>query len=87
MAKITYIRTQRHRRMSWTSPAPEPVMEGARDKRHSLAIEARLRGAVRASTAMLYVHPDWVAKLPGKKAMEEDMLDFGFEDPTRRARV
>jgi 2Fe-2S ferredoxin len=33
------------------------------------------------------VHPDWVAKLPEKDAMETDMLDFAFEPDEARSRL
>ena len=36
-------------------------------------------GVCACSTCHVYVHPDWVAKLPERDDMEEDMLDFAFD--------
>ena len=35
----------------------------------------------------VYVHPDWVEKLPAIDSMEEDMLDFAFEPDKVRSRL
>ncbi len=59
------------------------VMEGARDNGIP-GIEADCGGACACSTCHVYVDPDWVARLPAKDGMEEDMLDFAFQpDPVR----
>ena len=59
------------------------VMEGARDNGIP-GIEADCGGACACSTCHVYIDAGWVAKLPKKEAMEEDMLDFAFEpDPVR----
>jgi len=59
------------------------VMEGARDNGVP-GIDADCGGACACSTCHVYVAPDWVAKLPAKDAMEEDMLDFAWNpDPVR----
>ena len=42
-------------------------------------IDADCGGACACSTCHVYVHPDWVGKLPPKEDMEEDMLDFAFD--------
>lgn len=54
------------------------VMEGARDNGVP-GIDADCGGACACSTCHVYVHPDWVEKLPKIETMEEDMLDFAFE--------
>ncbi|OIQ64501.1 ferredoxin-6 [mine drainage metagenome] len=54
------------------------VMEGARDNGIP-GIEADCGGACACSTCHVYVDPAWVDRLPKKDAMEEDMLDFGFD--------
>jgi ferredoxin, 2Fe-2S len=82
MAKITYIEHS-GRRHEVEVPNGLTVMEGARDNGIP-GIEADCGGACACSTCHVYVDPDWVAKLPPKQAMEEDMLEFAYEpDPTR----
>ena len=54
------------------------VMEGARDN-NIPGIDADCGGACACSTCHVYIHPDWVAKVPVREPMEEDMLDFAFE--------
>ena len=83
MAKITYIE---HGGTEHVVDVPNglTVMEGARDNGIP-GIEADCGGACACSTCHVYVHPDWVAKLPEKDAMEEDMLDFAYDvRPTSR---
>ncbi len=62
------------------------VMEGARDN-NIPGIEADCGGACACSTCHVYVHPDWVGKLPKKDDMEVDMLDFAFEPDETRSRL
>ena len=50
-------------------------------------IDADCGGACACSTCHVYVDPAWVEKLPGKEAMEEDMLDFAFEPDAARSRL
>jgi len=82
MAKITYIE---HKGRPHTVEVPTglTVMEGARDNGIP-GIEADCGGACACSTCHVYVDPAWVAKLPPKQAMEEDMLEFAYKpDPVR----
>ena len=44
-------------------------------------------GACACSTCHVYVHPDWVEKLPAREPMEEDMLDFAYEPDPARSRL
>ncbi len=82
MARITYIEHDGTEHVVDVSSGMT-VMEGARDN-NIPGIEADCGGACACSTCHVYVHPDWVGKLPEKDEMEEDMLDFAFEpDPTR----
>lgn len=62
------------------------VMEGARDNAIP-GIEADCGGACACSTCHVYVHPDWVGKLPPKEDMEEDMLDFAYQPDAQRSRL
>lgn len=62
------------------------VMEGARDN-NIPGIDGDCGGACACSTCHVYVHPDWVDKLPAKDGMEEDMLDFAFEPNPERSRL
>lgn len=82
MAKITYVE---HDGTEHTVEVANglTVMEGARDN-NIPGIEADCGGACACSTCHVYIHPDWVAKIPPKEDMEEDMLDFAWEpDPVR----
>lgn len=82
MAKITYIEHNGTEHMIEVANGLS-VMEGARDN-NVPGIEADCGGACACSTCHVYVHPDWVEKLPAKDDMEEDMLDFAYEpDPVR----
>ena len=62
------------------------VMEGARDN-NIPGIDADCGGACACSTCHVYVHPDWVEKLPAREPMEEDMLDFAYEPDSVRSRL
>ena len=77
MAKITYVE---HNGTEHTVDVANglTVMEGARDN-NIPGIEADCGGACACSTCHVYVHPDWVAKLPEIDPMEEDMLEFAYE--------
>lgn len=82
MVKITYIEFNGTEHVIDVAPGLT-VMEGARDNGVQ-GIEADCGGACACSTCHVYVDPDWVAKLPKKDAMEEDMLDFAYQpDPVR----
>ena len=50
-------------------------------------IDADCGGACACSTCHVYVHPDWVEKLPAREPMEEDMLDFAYEPDPARSRL
>tara|TARA_B100000902_G_C27139185_1_gene827697 strand:+ start:148 stop:471 length:324 start_codon:yes stop_codon:yes gene_type:complete len=62
------------------------VMEGARDN-NIPGIEADCGGACACSTCHVYIDPKWVAILPSKDDMEEDMLDFAWEPDSERSRL
>jgi len=82
MAKITYVEFNGTEHVV-DVPNGLTVMEGARDNGIP-GIEADCGGACACSTCHVYVAPDWVDRVPGKEAMEEDMLDFAFQpDPVR----
>jgi 2Fe-2S ferredoxin len=85
MAKITYIE---HNGTEHVVDVPNglTVMEGARDN-NIPGIEADCGGACACSTCHVYVHPDWVAKLPEIDPMEEDMLEFAYEPDPERSRL
>jgi len=61
------------------------VMEGA-VQNNVPGIEADCGGACACSTCHAYVDADWVARLPAREDMEEDMLDFAYE-PNARSRL
>jgi 2Fe-2S ferredoxin len=85
MAKITYIE---HNGTEHVVDVPDglTVMEGARDN-NIPGIEADCGGACACSTCHVYVHPDWVSKLPEIDPMEEDMLEFAYEPDAERSRL
>ena len=85
MAKITYIEHNGTEHVVDVANGLT-VMEGARDN-NIPGIEADCGGACACSTCHVYVHPDWVEKLPEKDAMEEDMLDFAYEPDPSRSRL
>ena len=85
MAKITYIEHNGTKHEVEVANGLT-VMEGARDN-NIPGIEADCGGACACSTCHVYVDAAWVAKLPAKDAMEEDMLDFAWEPDTEKSRL
>ncbi len=85
MAKITYIEHNGTEHVVDVANGLT-VMEGARDN-NIPDIEADCGGACACSTCHVYVHPDWVSKLPEIDPMEEDMLEFAYEPDTTRSRL
>ncbi len=85
MAKITYIEHNGTEHVVEVADGLT-VMEGARDN-NIPGIEADCGGACACSTCHVYVHPDWVAKLPEIDPMEEDMLEFAFQPDAVRSRL
>lgn len=85
MPKITYVE---HSGKEHTVDVAEglTVMEGAVSNNIS-GIDADCGGACACSTCHVYVHPDWVGKLPEKEDMEVDMLDFAYEPDAVRSRL
>lgn len=80
MAKITYIEHNGTEHVVDVDTGLT-VMEGARDN-NIPGIEADCGGACACSTCHVYVDKAWVDRVPGKDAMEEDMLDFAYQpDP------
>lgn len=74
MAKITYI-DQKGTERTVDVPAGWSVMEGA-VKNRVPGIDADCGGACACATCHVYVDPAWLAKLPPRQEMEEQMLDF-----------
>jgi 2Fe-2S ferredoxin len=85
MAKITYIEHGGTEHVVEVANGLT-VMEGARDN-DIPGIDADCGGACACSTSHVYVHPDWVGKLPERDDMETDMLDFAFEPDQTRSRL
>ena len=85
MAKITYVEFGGKEHIIEVATGMT-VMEGARDNGVK-GIEADCGGACACSTCHVYVDEAWVAKLPKKDAMEEDMLDFAFQPDANRSRL
>lgn len=85
MAKITYIEHNGTEHVVDVAPGLT-VMEGARDN-NIPGIDADCGGACACSTCHAYVDPAWVEKLPGKEAMEEDMLDFAYQTDPATSRL
>ncbi len=85
MPKITYIEHSGSEHVVEVS-CGLTVMEGARDN-NIPGIDADCGGACACSTCHVYVHPDWIGKIPSRDPMEEDMLDFAFEPDFERSRL
>ena len=85
MAKITYIEFGGTEHVVEVSNGLT-VMEGARDN-NIPGIEADCGGACACSTCHVYIHPDWIEKLPARDDMETDMLDFAYEPDETRSRL
>ncbi|RUS63261.1 2Fe-2S ferredoxin [Pseudorhodobacter sp. E13] len=85
MAKITYVEFGGKEHVVEVKNGLT-VMEGARDNGIP-GIEADCGGACACSTCHVYVDPAWVAKLPAKDGMEEDMLDFAYQPDPERSRL
>ena len=85
MAKITYVEFGGKEHIIEVATGMT-VMEGARDN-GVRGIEADCGGACACSTCHVYVDEAWVARLPKKDAMEEDMLDFAFQPDAARSRL
>lgn len=85
MAKITYIEHNGTEHVVDVASGLT-VMEGARDN-NIPGIEADCGGACACSTCHVYVDATWVAKIPARDAMEEDMLDFAWEPDTEKSRL
>ena len=85
MPKITFVE---HGGKEHTVDVAEglTLMEGAVSN-NVPGIDADCGGACACSTCHVYVHPDWVGKLPEKEDMEIDMLDFAFEPDETRSRL
>lgn len=77
MVAITYV-TADGTKYETDVPAGLSLMEGARNN-NVPGIVAECGGACACSTCHVYVDEAWVAKLPAKETMEEDMLDFAWE--------
>lgn len=74
MPKITYIE-QNGTERTVEVPVGWSVMEGA-VKNRVPGIDADCGGACACATCHVYVDPAWLAKLPQRQEMEEQMLDF-----------
>ena len=85
MPKITYVEHGGSEHVVEVSTGLT-VMEGARDN-NIPGIDDDCGGACACSTCHVYVHPDWVEKLPAREPMEEDMLDFAYEPDSVRSRL
>jgi 2Fe-2S ferredoxin len=77
MPKIKYI-DQNGTERAIDVPVGWSVMEGAVNNRVP-GIDADCGGACACATCHVYVDPAWLAKLPPKSEMEENMLDFALE--------
>jgi len=85
MPQITYVE-HNGTQHSFQVPNGQTVMEGARNN-NLAGIPADCGGACACSTCHVYVDNTWVAKLPVKDALEEDMLDFAWEPDPERSRL
>lgn len=77
MPKITYIDSAGAKR-TVEADAGSTVMEAA-IRNNIPGIEAECGGACACATCHVYVAEEWCAKVGEPSAMEEDMLDFGYD--------
>jgi 2Fe-2S ferredoxin len=77
MPKIKYIDQNGTERVI-DVPVGWSVMEGAVNNSVP-GIDADCGGACACATCHVYVDPKWLAKLPPKAELEENMLDFALE--------
>lgn len=64
----------------------QTLMEAAK-KNHIPGIEADCGGVCSCSTCHVYVHPEWINKIPKMDEMEQDMLDFAYKPDRRFSRL
>jgi len=77
MAKITYI-THDEQKFEIDAANGTTVMENA-IKNSVPGIEAECGGACACATCHLYIDEAWAEKVGSPEMMEEDMLDFAWE--------
>ena len=77
MPKINYIDSSGTKR-TVDAESGSTVMEAA-IRNHIPGIEAECGGACACATCHVYVAEEWRAKVGEPSAMEEDMLDFGYD--------
>ena len=77
MPKITYIDSAGAKR-TVEADAGSTVMEAA-IRNNIPGIEAECGGACACATCHVYVAEEWRAMVGEPSAMEEDMLDFGYD--------
>jgi 2Fe-2S ferredoxin len=85
MAKITYVEFSGKRHEIEVAEGLT-VMEGARDNGIP-GILAECGGACSCSTCHVYVDANWVERLPAKKTIEEEMLEFAWDPDPARSRL
>ncbi|WP_299951897.1 2Fe-2S iron-sulfur cluster-binding protein [uncultured Ruegeria sp.] len=66
--------------------AGRSVMEAARDNNID-GIDAECGGACACATCHVYVHPDWVGKVPSVEQTEQDMLEFALDPNPELSRL
>ncbi|MEM7214219.1 MAG: 2Fe-2S iron-sulfur cluster-binding protein [Pseudomonadota bacterium] len=77
MAKITYV-THDEQRFEVEAASGSTVMENA-IKNSIPGIEAECGGACACATCHIYIDDAWAETVGGPEMMEEDMLDFAWE--------
>ena len=85
MPKITFIEHDGTQHVV-DAEVGKSVMQAAMDNLVP-GIDADCGGACACSTCHVYVHPDWVSKVPPSEDMEQDMLDFAYEPDPKRSRL
>ena len=84
MAKINYITHDNHTHTIDVQNGLT-VMEGA-VQNDIPGIDADCGGGMACATCHVYVHEEWIDKLPAKEDGEEDMLDMAYE-PNKFSRL
>tara|TARA_B100001057_G_C22736369_1_gene905956 strand:+ start:726 stop:1049 length:324 start_codon:yes stop_codon:yes gene_type:complete len=85
MAKVTFIEHDGSKHVIEIENGLS-VMQGAVEN-NIPGIDADCGGSCACSTCHVYVHPEWINRIPKKDDMEEDMLDFAYEPNKKFSRL
>ena len=85
MAKVTFTEHTGNQIIADVSVG-QTLMEAARDN-NVAGVVAECSGACACATCHVYIHSDWVSKLPSIGQAESDMLEFSLDQDPNRSRL